>query len=123
MSCNEDPNEFDITIDQNASYDFSFNLFEDDNVTPINIVSWSFTGSIKEQYSDPTPILYFSSSVRDVISGSVDISLTAANTWGLGLSGSRFVYDLIANNPLTSPVTTYRLLQGKVRIDPGVTQP
>jgi hypothetical protein len=47
--------------------------------------------------------------------------LTAEATWVL--TGTKYVYDLISNNPNTTPTETLRLMQGKVSVKPGVTEP
>ena len=114
-------NKLNITIEQNASLGLTFNLREDDGVTPTSIAGWTFTGSIKQTYQDAVPLTSFTMSVNSISSASVEAFLSADQTWLL--NGSTYVYDFIANNPNTTPEETYRLMYGRAKIIPGVTQP
>ena len=114
-------NVYDLCIQQNASYDNGLYILQDDAITPVNITSWSFTGSIKENYTDTVPVLYFTTSVISVASASLRLMLGAEDTWKL--TGSRYVYDLISYNPTINPPETLRLMQGKVHVKSGVTMP
>ena len=120
MSCTS-TNVLDLCIQPNASFELDFRLLQDDGITPINITSWSFTGSIKESFPQQTASLYFTMSLVSVESASLRMLLGAADTWRL--TGSRYVYDLLADNPLAVPPETYRLMQGKISAKPGVTAP
>lgn len=113
--------KLNISIEQNASYGLTLNLREDDTVTPRDITNWSLTGSIKESYDAPTPLMFFAMDVPSAISGSITAFLSADQTWNL--SGSAYYYDIIANDANTSPLETYRLLYGRVKIIRGVTEP
>jgi hypothetical protein len=120
MSC-ELNNIYDICILQNQTFELPFQLYNDDGVTAINLSGWSFTGSIKSQFTDPVPALYFTSSIVNASSGSIKLYLSAETTWML--TGSKYVYDVIGNNSNVTPVETLRLMQGKVSVRPGVTEP
>ena len=120
MSC-ELNNIYDICILQNQTYELPLQLYQDDNVTPIDLTGWSFTGSIKTQFTAPTPLLFFTASVVDAVSGSLKLYLSAETTWAL--TAPKYVYDLIGNNSNITPVETLRLMQGKVSVKPGVTEP
>ena len=113
--------KLNITIEQNASFGLTLNLREDDGVTPTDITNWSFTGSIKTDYDSHDPIMFFTSSVVSVSGSTVEAFLSAEQTWNL--SGSVYFYDIIANNPNVTPLETYRLLYGRVKILRGVTEP
>jgi hypothetical protein len=120
MAC-ELNNIYDICVLQNQTFELPFQLYKDDGITPINISGWSFTGSIKSQFTDFVPALFFTASVINASSGSVKLYLGADTTWIL--TGSKYVYDVIGNNTNVVPVETLRLMQGKVSVRPGVTEP
>lgn len=118
MSC-ELPT-YDICILQNQTFNLPL-TFRNDDGSPIDISAWSFTGSIKEKFTDPVPAFFFTASILDAVSGSIKLYLSADTTWQI--TGSRYVYDLIGTNTGSTPPETLRLLQGKVSIKPGVTEP
>lgn len=120
MSC-ELNNVYDICVLQNQTFELPFTLYDDDGTTPLDITNWTFTGSIKQQFTDSAPLTYFTSSVISVASASIKLYLSSEQTWIL--NNSKYVYDVISNNPNTSPATTLRLIQGKVSVKPGVTEP
>lgn len=122
MSCTI-TNSYDICVTQNATFRLNFQLFDDTGSGSLDVTGWSFTASVKEQYTDLSPILYFTSSVISYTTASINLYLSADDTWRLGVSGTKFVYDVIGNNPTASPPETYRLMQGKVSINKGVTEP
>jgi len=113
-------NVLDIQILQNQTFNMVLFLNNDDE-SPINLTNWSFTGSIKEKYSDIQPIMFFTASIIEPASGSLRLYLAADQTWML--TGSRYVYDVIGNNTNQNPVETLRIMQGKVIQRPGVTEP
>jgi hypothetical protein len=120
MSC-EITNTFDLCLVQNQTFRLPFTLFQDDGVTPINLTGWSFTGSIKEQAFDTVPLLFFTASINNAVTGEVQLYLGADTTWLL--NKPKYVYDVIANNTTISPAETLRLLKGKVSVNAGVTEP
>lgn len=122
MSCTI-TNNYDICITQNATFQLNFKLYDDSGSASLNATSWSFTGSIKSAYDSPAAIMNFTTSVLSYATASINLYLGAENTWQLGTSGSKFYYDVIAYNPTATPVETYRLMQGKVSINKGVTEP
>lgn len=115
-----DPNSLNLIIQQNASFKLDLALTDQDNNNqPIDVSSWSVTGSIRPDYDAP-PIMFFSMSLYPT--GSVVRAfLTDQQTWTL--SGSLYFYDIIAHNPTPAPPETYRLLSGRVAVSRGVTQP
>lgn len=119
MSC-ELNNIYDFCILQNQTFTLPLTLRNDDG-TLKDLSAWSFTGSIKEKTTDRVPSLFFTCSVALPVSGTLSLYLSADTTWAL--TGSKYVYDLIGNNTAVSPVETTRLMQGKITIKPGVTEP
>lgn len=122
MSCTV-TNNYDICVTQNASFEMNFSLYDDSGTGSLDVTGWSFTGSIKQAFDDPSQVMAFTMSVVSFTTASVDTYLGAENTWQLGVTGSKFVYDIIANNPTVSPPETYRLMQGKISVNRGVTEP
>lgn len=120
MAC-ESNNVYDICILQNQTFELPLQLYQDDNVTPIDLTGWSFTGSIRAQLGSPTTLLFFTASVIDAASGSLQLYLSANSTWELNTT--KYVYDVIGNNTNETPVETLRLMQGKVSVRLGVTEP
>ena len=120
MFC-DTPNRYDLNIIQNQTFHLPVSLFNDDGITPINITSWSFTGSIKSNTADATPIVFFTTNIVNTLSGSFQLYLDADTTWLL--NRPKYIYDVIANNAAASPVETLRILTGKVTMELGVTEP
>jgi hypothetical protein len=120
MAC-ESNNVYDLCILQNQTFELPLQLYQDDNVTPINLTGWSFTGSIKTQLGSPDTLMFFTASIVDISSGSIKLYLDANSTWQLNTT--KYVYDVIGNNSNVSPVETLRLMQGKVTVKLGVTEP
>lgn len=120
MSC-ELTNIYDICVLQNQTFELPFQMYDDDGVTPINVTNWSFTGSIKPTFLDPSVATTFTASIVDAASGSIKLYLSSAQTWAL--TEPKYVYDVIANNLNDTPTTTLRIIQGKVSVKPGVTRP
>ena len=121
MSCITS-NIYDICVSQNASFELNFKLYDDTGSSSLDITSWSVEAAIKDSVESPTPLMFFTTSIDSYVSASINLFLGAGSTWAL--SGSaRYVYDVIAHNPTATPPETYRLLQGKVSINKGVTAP
>lgn len=108
---------YDIGINQNATFKMSFQLTDSASVK-LNIVSWSFTGSIKETPQSLTATTIFTASA-DVTQSIVTISLPPF--WTNQLTQPVYVYDIIATNTAAAPAEVYRILQGKVKVNFGVT--
>ena len=114
---------YKITVDQNASFTLIVGLFDRIGTSAVTSSGWYATASIKESYTGSAALMYFSCSVTPLPSSSISMSLTADQTWALGNIGSRFVYDLIANNHNITPPRTYRILSGRLKVNLGVTEP
>lgn len=114
-------NTYDVQILPNQTFHLGLTLKDDDGI-PLNLTAWSFTGSIKKTFADTIPVMYFTCSILDPTSGSMQIYLSADSTWTLE-NNPRYVYDVIASVPATTPVEKLRILQGNVKINYGVTIP
>jgi len=112
---------YDLEINQNATFKMSIQL-TDISGSPLDISNWDFSGSIKEKLTDPDPpLLFFAASVVDVTQSIVSLSLTPAQT--TLLTSAAYVYDVIGTNYSTTPDEVYRVLQGKVKVNTGITDP
>jgi hypothetical protein len=119
MSC-ELNNVYDICVLQNQTFNLIL-TFENDDGTPKDLTHWSFTGSIKQKFSDRAPTMFITSSVISAASGTLRLYISADDTWML--TSPRYFYDLISNDSSASPPETLRLMQGKVVVKSGVTEP
>lgn len=120
MSC-EPTNVYDICIFQNQTYRLPMLLVNRDG-QPIDLSSWTFSASIKDRVgNDADPVLNFTSSLFPANSGWVSFYLSADTTWAL--NKTRYTYDIIGTDNFISPPETVRLLQGKIFLKNGVTEP
>ena len=108
---------YDIEVNQFATYKAALTFTDASNV-PLSIASWSFTGSIREAYTSPV-IMNFDIDILSVPSASIQLRLDPSQT--STLTGSKYVYDVIAGNVSPNPDEVYRMLEGKVKVRPGVT--
>ena len=120
MSCEVD-NIYDLCMSQNETFRLIISLKDDDG-NSLNLSSWGFTASIKERRgNDINPVLFFTSSIIDPVSGTLQLFLSADSTWEL--NKPKYFYDLIGTNYAIVPPETLRLMQGKVTVRSGVTEP
>lgn len=108
---------YDIAINQNATFKMSFQL-TDTTGSAININAWAFSGSIKETAQSTTAMAEFTASA-DVTQSIVTISLMPVQTELL--TQTSYVYDIIATNTGSAIPEVYRILQGKVKVNLGIT--
>ncbi len=114
------PNKLDIVIEENASFDMTLTITQDDEITPIDLTGWGITGSIRHTFGD-TVVTNFTSSISLAEEGVITEFLSGPQTWLL--NNSTYKYDIIANDPTNFPTKTYRLVYGDIQIVRGVTQP
>ena len=116
---------FNIEVNQNATFKLTLQMTSESlDVSPgafINITDWNFSGSIKQQYADKDPpYMFFTASKLDAARGIVEFSLSAHQTEKL--TKALYYYDFIGTtNYSASPDDVYRILEGKVKVYPGVT--
>jgi hypothetical protein len=116
---------YNIEINQFATFKMSLNLSGTaDFSEPTSWSLWSFTGSLAPQYpGEANQIVEF-----DIVSSSVGtlaVSLPPSKT--SQLVETAYVYDILAikDLPLTGSTVgneVYRILQGKVKVNLGVTE-
>jgi len=116
MSCND---TLGICINQNASFTLTFQLTDSGSGDPIDISAWEFEGSIKEKYKSTTAAATFSSSIVDLPTSTVNLTLTPDETHAL--NKTKYFYDVIASVSGSDPPQTLRLLEGVASVAPGVT--
>jgi len=109
---------YDININQNATFKFSAQL-TDVSGSPLDITSWSFSGSVKQQAIDPDPPLLFFTTSVDLTQSIVNMALMPHQT--TLLNQPQYVYDFIAVNRAVTPEEVYRILQGKIKVSLGIT--
>ena len=87
----------------------------------INITNWSFTGSIRNTFTQPDPpITTFNLVIADYTSSMVTVGLLPTQT--ALCTQKKYVYDIIATNIGPNPPEVYRILEGKVLVNLGVTE-
>lgn len=116
MSCNT--TDFNLCINQYASYTLNLNFTDDDGVA-LDISDWQVSGSIKQKYKDASSLVEFDVTTVSLPSASINLHLTPSQT--SLLTKTQYYYDVIAHVSGSDPAETIRLLEGTVTVDPGVT--
>jgi hypothetical protein len=106
----------DLTIDQGADFETTFDLIGDDG-EPINITGFQFSGQIRKSYYSTNPTANLSISIVSAVNGNTIIRLNASNTANI-ISG-RYVYDIKMKD--TSNLVS-RVVEGIVTVTPQVTK-
>lgn len=85
--------------------------------TPKDLTGFSVRGLIKSSYGDSTTIAEFTCTILEPFSsGKIQLYMSAEDSAKIPYSKIKYVYDVV----LFSEEMTYRVLQGKLRIDPKV---
>ena len=105
--------KFDFTINQGAVCAVEIIALQPDN-TPMIFTGYTITAQLKRNIEDTSPI-NFVCSIVDALNGIVQISLAAATT--KLLTEHEYIYDVIA----ASGANITRILQGSIKVSPGVT--
>lgn len=114
--------QFNIEVNQNSTFKLTIQITGPDGVTPFGVSDWTFSGSIKENYLEsPVPLLYFTASVLDVANSIVEFSLIPYQT--AVLTQASYFYDCTGTKHSPTPDEVYRILEGRVKVYPGVTDP
>lgn len=109
---------YDLNINQYATFNMSLQL-TDSTGSAMPLTSWSFTGSIKTAVETDPPITKFDITIVDYSQSLVNVVLYP--TQSALLIKPAYVYDIIATNATYNPSEVYRILQGKVKVNLGVT--
>lgn len=106
---------YDITIDAGGDYDIQL-LWKDDLDNPINLTGYIGGMKIKESLTSSTSIDCSSYITTNGEDGTIDINIPASVTSTILFSVG--IYDLELYSSLGK---TYKLLRGKIFINPEVT--
>lgn len=111
----------DFDIGQGETFKILTHIYtEVSSSVPLNITNYSFTGSLRENYTTTELAADFNiTKIAPYTSGSLYITLTPDQT--KELSQRMYVYDILMVNHNTSPPTVRRLLEGAFTIRPAVT--
>lgn len=110
---------YNLTILQYATYRMSFAL-TDESGNPLNITGWTFAAWIKENVAQDLLTVPFTVTILSVPNAHIELDLTSIQT--SALTQKKYVYDVLVTDTTQSPVQVYRILEGKVNIDFGVTE-
>ena len=117
MACT--PATYDLCILQNTTFRLGL-ILTDETGSFLPIVSWSFTGSIREVQDDTTTdIANFTMLITSIESASIAVTLYPVSS--SLLSKKKYYYDIIATNVIPYPAEVYRLVQGKISTNAAVT--
>lgn len=104
-----EPGQYRITVYQNEDYHQPFVMASSSGV--MNLTGYSYKAQVRKNYEDTTALADFTVSI-DIESGTVTLSLTAAQTNALAnaLKGSKgFAYwDLMETDPSGNKIYIYR---------------
>lgn len=124
LPTNVKPGNLDLTIVQGANFSRTIQ-FKDSEGVVIDLTGVTIEAKIRREFSDAAALQAFTASVTDAANGVVVISLTAAETAALSLTGSSNqraqslgVWDL----ELTDTGRVERMLQGKVTLSQEATK-
>jgi hypothetical protein len=113
----------DFDIGQGETFKILTHIFtEVSSSVPLNLTDYSFTGSVRENYTTEEIAATFNiEKINPVSSGSLFIQLTPNQT--KQLSQRMYVYDILMVNhdPMLASPTVRRLLEGSFTIRPAVT--
>lgn len=113
--------QLDITIEQGATFVMNV-TWQDSTGTPIDLTGFTAKMQARYKYSDPAPLVTFSTADDTITLGGVEGTIAIAGLAPLpALTDVKTgVYDLELTDPSTGKIT--RLLQGKVTFSPEVTK-
>jgi hypothetical protein len=106
----------DLTIDQGASFELTFDLVGDDGY-PINITGYVFSGQIRKTYYSTNPTANIIVTILNSAAGNTLLSISSSNT--ANIVAGRYVYDIKMKD--TANVTS-RVVEGIVTVTPQVTR-
>ncbi len=104
-----------LVIDQGTTFSRTFDL-TDANGVPYDLSTYTIVAQIRRGYASNSGLQFTTAIVGAAVSGSLSISLTAAET--ALLKYGRYVYDI----KLSTSVEQLRVVEGIVTITPTVTR-
>jgi hypothetical protein len=113
------PATYDLTVLQYATFKMTLAL-SDASGSAIDVSGWTFEAEVKEKPGVVGEgVATMTVEVASATDGQLSINLPATET--AKLIKPKYFYDIIAKNAATTPTEVYRLLQGKVSVNLGVT--
>ena len=106
-----------LTIDQGASFKAEIDVKDADG-DALNLTGFTGAGQMRKTYSSSTKTDFTVEFKNPRTSGTMSISLTAAQT--NALKAGRYVYDVEVTKTSDAEVT--RVVEGQVDVTPGVTR-
>lgn len=106
----------DLTIDQNTDFSVKLNLLDSNNAA-LDLTTKYFTATFKKTYTDTLQTL-FTVDILDAAAGSIQLSLTSAQTSAMDTS-LRYVYDVLMYD--AGNVNIVKVLDGKIFVKPSAT--
>jgi hypothetical protein len=106
----------DLTIDQGASFELTFDLVGDDGY-PINITGYVFSGQIRKTYYSTNPTANIIVTILNPVAGNTLLSISSSNT--ANIVAGRYVYDIKMKDTVN---VTSRVVEGIVTVTPQVTR-
>jgi hypothetical protein len=103
-----------LTIDQGATF-YSNIQYLDINKIPISLLGYDIKAQLRKTYYSANAVT-FTSNIVNAPYGNISLTLPANATSNLKVG--RYVYDVKAN----IGNITYRIVEGIVTVNPGVTQ-
>ena len=102
-----------LEIDQGASF-VTYHQYLDNDKIPISLANHTVASQMRRSFFSANATV-ITASIVDAANGNIQLSLNSANTSNL-VSG-RYVYDVA----VTSNVSTTRVLEGLITVNPRVT--
>lgn len=102
-----------LEIDQGSSF-ATYYQYIDNNKAPISLSGFTVIGQMRRSFFSANATV-INASIIDQANGNILLSVNSANT--SNLIAGRYVYDVV----ITSNVTTTRILEGLITVNPRVT--
>lgn len=118
--------QFDITIEQGATFNLPLQLFDDDN-EPVSLAGATIRAKVRNDVDDAAAILTFTCNVTGAATGECEVTATAAETAALVLPASppkkrpltKYLWDMEA---VYSDGVVQRVLEGFCFVSPEVSK-
>ena len=104
----------DLTLEQGVDYSVDFTIRNTDG-TPLNLTGYASSCYMRKTYGS-TVAYPFNVSFINRLTGDIAISMASSVT--SGISGGRYVYDIVLTDPNS---VKSRVIQGNILVSPGVT--
>jgi hypothetical protein len=106
----------ELDLDQGTDFTYDLDLSTDDG-TPINVINYSFTSSIKKSHYSSSDTASFTINVVNAANGNLRFSMASSTT--ANIKAGRYLFDV---KQIDSGNTTSRILEGIIRVNPQITR-